>query len=387
MFSIPHAVYTVYTNHYSKSMVRALEWTFKNAGITEVTSKETGVTYHLRVSHGILHTVAVMELIPEIIKLYEAHVPDAIEGLKQLISDRLEMPFDDCLGYLKIAGLFHDAAREGDGADYWDEQSADLCKQYLTSYCELPEEKATLIANTIRYKDDCEKFIEAIPASYRKGDNGQTWGLLREFVNMADTVEVLRARLEFKPKYLPIMKHLDPARQEPIISFVSQYRERMGDEGRLNWPCARVISCPYPEYNKPRKFEYNNEAIAKRYEEIMRVYAPHEESSLLIARVKRDITRSIRSIFLRSGVTAVYGLFHPKEERDTHHIMGIIDAIDDTMLKPKDALDQMIQAFSMAETSSKRLMTVLKNCQKLCEITLESLNDSPASQAANPPRT
>ena len=105
--------------------------------------------------------------------------------------------------YLQIAGLFHDMAREGDGADLWDLQSAEMCFHYLR---QLGVEISTAIrvaeyivnkdshANG-RYKLHFNESSGKLNAIQDLHDHTQTWPEI--LLGFADLIDILRCRHEF----------------------------------------------------------------------------------------------------------------------------------------------------------------------------------------------
>ncbi|MBA2651798.1 MAG: hypothetical protein H0U73_05990 [Tatlockia sp.] len=213
--------------------------------------------FQTRISHGLPHVLSAMELIDEIHKTYIEHV-DNYENHFDQIAEVFEIDPQDLLELIKIAVVFHDTARQGDGIDLWDEESADECKKYLMEQCQINEKLANFIADTIRYKDNpVEKGIvkplfdykygykSNVSSSNQKYDRGVNPNfihlkadLIREVVNMADALEVIRTRDLFKPELLPIAQHESVTPKimvEDIIpNLVVPHRNKIIEEGRLS---------------------------------------------------------------------------------------------------------------------------------------------------------
>ena len=112
----------------------------------------------------------------EILPIYEKHERDfdyfGIHGKKHItrsiifseIMTRFYAPIvKEALDFkgIRIAISFHDAGREGNGKDLWEEQSAELCFQYLMKNGE-EEKYARLVANSILRKSDDRSIISQI---------------------------------------------------------------------------------------------------------------------------------------------------------------------------------------------------------------------------------
>ena len=190
---------------------------------------EEGYSFPIRSSHGLLHALSAMELVEKIDATYEKYIPEYKEAL-EAIGIRYRIDKDEFLELIQAAVLFHDSARQGDGSDLWDAESAEACKQFLIDEWQVNEELAKFISDTIRYKDDPEKFI-ARHRFHRSVD------VARQLVNMADALEVIRTRDVFKVEKLPIAQHHDITSKimvEDIIpNLVEPHRQLIIEQGRL----------------------------------------------------------------------------------------------------------------------------------------------------------
>lgn len=195
--------------------------------LTRLKSK-SGHEFLMRKSHGILHTLSAMELIDKIHHAYTQYVVGYSDTIQE-IANCFDIDSDDLLMLIRIAVLFHDSAREGDGLDLWDPQSAEACKKYLLSVCKIEAGLAELIANLIEHKDEQNAFITKHQAIHRDID------YLRQLVNMADTLEVLRCRDVFKPQYMPIANCVKPDIMSNVIipELVVPHRMLIIQQGRL----------------------------------------------------------------------------------------------------------------------------------------------------------
>ncbi|RUR15282.1 hypothetical protein ELY21_14865 [Legionella sp. km535] len=226
-----------------------------------------GHEFLMRKSHGILHTLSAMELIDKIDHAYTQHVV-GYSGAIQEIANCFDIESDDLLMLIRIAVLFHDSAREGDGMDLWDPQSAEACKKYLLSICKLEASLAELIADLVQYKDEQDVFITKHQAIHRDID------YLRQLVNMADTLEVLRCRDVFKPQYMPIANHVKPEIMLNTIipELVVPHRMLIIEQGRL----TRKARIQYQ--NDAHKFDDTKYTIDSKTNELSIVEAYVEKA-------------------------------------------------------------------------------------------------------------
>ncbi|MDP3269040.1 MAG: hypothetical protein Q8M40_08325 [Legionella sp.] len=185
---------------------------------------------------------------------------------------------EELIQLIKIAALFHDAARQGDGMDLWDPASGLACKNYLMRVCGVSEELALLIADTIVFKDDKDNFIK----KYQLIDHSIDF--LRQLVNMADTLEVIRTRDVFKPEFMPIAAYITPKEMVKVIipDLVVPHRKHVIDQGRLSKKGAifyESLGYKYDDSNFKSNPGKNFKSMASAYKETV---AEHHLSILNI---------------------------------------------------------------------------------------------------------
>lgn len=149
-----------------------------------------------RVDHGIQHVSRVAMYSVAFANLYR-RFGDA---------DALALTDDD-LDLIKIAALFHDAGREGDGEDTieWEQKGATALYEYLTLKG-INKEKAKMLAEAIVNKDfnghDYYKLKEdgtwekvAAPHQYQKN-------IYAKIIHDADSLDIIRVRQTYDANYL-----------------------------------------------------------------------------------------------------------------------------------------------------------------------------------------
>ena len=179
-----------------------------------------------RATHGAMHSSRVAAYVKVIHLFREDHNDPAAQALIELAA-KVNFTAIDLLYLIQIAGIFHDAARENECEDHWDRQSADICFQFLQQ-ASFPEELAHLIANTIRYKDDKDRFIQAAT------DLGfsERMDYLRQLVHDADCLDIMRVRKTFKMQFLDLAQAADLNHASAsILSLVTEIRQLIHQQG------------------------------------------------------------------------------------------------------------------------------------------------------------
>ncbi len=230
--------------------------------------------YLIRCSHGLLHAVSAMELIDTISETYSEHVEGYDDALNRM-AVAFSISNKKLIDLIKIAALFHDSARLGDGEDLWDPQSAAACKTYLKSeQCHVPDDLASFIADTIAFKDNKDKFVEKWRWVGLETGGPIICDFARQLLNMADCLEVMRCRTVFDVKYLPIAEHLDAdvIKNKIIPNLVVNHRQKISEEGRLSK--KGLIQFKGELFSEaPKKAAYDYSLMGLRYQKISRDYA------------------------------------------------------------------------------------------------------------------
>ncbi|HRD69770.1 MAG TPA: hypothetical protein PK657_06480 [Legionella sp.] len=188
-----------------------------------------GARFSVRASHGLLHALSAANLIDKVDEYYSKYVPDYADFMNDSVR-YFGIEREKLIQLIKIAVLFHDAGRQGDGMDLWDPASGLACKNYLIEQCDIAEYLAIIIADTIVYKDDKDKYVDKHSSRLSLID------FFRQLVNMADTLEVIRTRHEFKPEFLPLAKYVTPQQMvnEIIPGLIVPHREHIVKQGRFS---------------------------------------------------------------------------------------------------------------------------------------------------------
>lgn len=202
-----------------------------------------------RYAHGIQHVSRVAAYIPVLANLYRRHGDE----------EALALTPED-LKLLQIAALFHDSAREDEGEDLWDDQSAILLYHYLTDVLKVNTEKAILLAEAVANKDANNAFnpdSNSKPKQYyrlNREENGKlTWvlspkpgkNIFQKIIHDADSLDIHRARDHFDARYLDFYQ--DIAKEKPkafyemaqLITETRSLIELQGDGRKTSDPSIK----------------------------------------------------------------------------------------------------------------------------------------------------
>ncbi|KTC75306.1 hypothetical protein Lbir_0451 [Legionella birminghamensis] len=253
---------------------------FKREGWA-IQDKAENYEFDIRLSHGLPHALAAMEAIPAIDKAYSTHVFSYDSAIADFCK-AFEITKEQFLEMVEIATLFHDTGRLGDGVDLWDKQSGDNCEHYFNSVywadfqvkpsSERIKKLARIFGDAVRYKDNQARFM---------GEYGLAYDYIRQLINMADSLEVMRTRDKFHPARLPIARRVEPqVMVEHIIpELVIPHRQKIIDEGRLSLKgqveykvSDEGMTESYDDSNYKAKPGYDMQKLAASYIEKMKKY-------------------------------------------------------------------------------------------------------------------
>ncbi len=178
-----------------------------------------------RVTHGAQHASRVSAFVKIIHLFRQDHHDIAVNDL-YLWGKQFNLSIAQWVHLTQIAGLFHDVARQGEGIDLWDQDSAEECFNFFqVNIPSLPAAIARIIANTIAYKDNKDEFKQAVMALGFTSEEAATADYLRQLVHDADCLDVMRVRKTFKMKFLDLC-HVSSLRDksDAIISLVIEVR-------------------------------------------------------------------------------------------------------------------------------------------------------------------
>lgn len=194
----------IYVKNESQALAPAIEEAFQLYYGKSFNTKNTTIKASNRHSHGIMHALGCVELIPEVHALYNEHVQGYTEEMTK-IAKLFNIEMTELLTLLQHAALMHDSGRMGDGVDHWDAISAENLSHSLQQK-HVPEKLIELLKLTILYKDDQAAFIDSSKKMY---PGNYQFDYLRQLMNMTDTLEVIRVRDQFNYQYLPIFQRLE----------------------------------------------------------------------------------------------------------------------------------------------------------------------------------
>lgn len=176
-----------------------------------------------RIFHGIQHTARTAIFVTIFSNLYRRW------GDK----DALRLKPED-LKLLQIAALFHDCAREGDGEDLWDAESALFLYCYLIKILKVESSKAKKIAEACANKDIAKEGgktiyyhivhdgISAIRFEKKYADVKKN--IFQKIIHDADCLDIIRARGNFNSEFLDFYIN------QIMMSFYEKDKQNLKDE-------------------------------------------------------------------------------------------------------------------------------------------------------------
>lgn len=194
--------------------------------------------------HGITHVARVAFYILVLANLYKFY--GDIDA--QTLSSR-------DVQLLQIAALFHDSARQDEGIDYWDEDSATLLYSYFINTVGINSEIAIHIAEATANKDDDgvkpyrKMALINNEIVWQDAANPQNKSIYSRLIHDADCLDIIRARPRFDATYLDFYKQFARHNSEAFKAMsmlIAEVRGLIEDHGDS-----------YCALNRSRKQKYN----------------------------------------------------------------------------------------------------------------------------------
>ncbi|HBI21590.1 MAG TPA: hypothetical protein DDY37_03230 [Legionella sp.] len=233
-----------------------------------------------RVTHGAMHAARVAAYVKITHVFRQDHDDSAISDLVEVIHG-YDLSMTQIIHLTQMAALFHDVSREDEGFDYWDEESANECLNFLqTEVGSLPDCIMRVIANTIHYKDNHEGFLSAAMSLGLTHREARAFSYLRELIHDADCLDIMRVRKTFKIHFLEMFN--SPGLQHvtgEIVDLVKEVRSLISQQGDQYFDCVVKIKDDTIDENKSNfnpdlKFEYEwDENVYKKITHDMKDYA------------------------------------------------------------------------------------------------------------------
>lgn len=206
------------TLHVGSDLSAHVAWAYQNIYSIPYPGhvKQNGIA---RYYHGIQHVTRAANYIPVFANLFKKYDNTVAKNLTP-----------DVLKLLQIAALFHDSAREGEGEDQWDHESAMLLYVYLTRVLGVEKHLACLIAEATANKDphadgafvlveDRETELVWRRASGHELPERQhtlEYELYRDLIHDVDCLEILRARPHINGTYLKFYQKIAKHNEEAL---------------------------------------------------------------------------------------------------------------------------------------------------------------------------
>ena len=212
-------------------------WVYENIYSKPYPKKRTSSGIARQI-HGIQHVTRAAINIPIFANLFRRY------------GDAEALALDDNdIKLLQIAALFHDAAREGEGVDLWDQESALLFYHYATKIMGVPEEKATLLAEAIANKDAEENnYFELSGMEWVKRARPSPKNIYQTLIHEADCLEIIRARDHFDANYLDFYKRIASQNEdafEMMAKLITEARSLIAFQGDSRFKLDHALKRRY----------------------------------------------------------------------------------------------------------------------------------------------
>lgn len=197
-----------------------------------------------RLGHNIAHGTRTAKYVPVFVNLLRKYDD----------KDALNLTDED-IKLIQIAALAHDAARESDGEDLWDHESAIFAYYYFTRILNVDKNKAKLIAEAIANKDisplgyfEIRENRDGTLVTNRTSKIPPHKNIQQRLLQNSDCLDILRARMVFRAEFLDFMTtvaaHNDNAFDE-MAQLITEARSLITLQGDTYGNINRVVKKLY----------------------------------------------------------------------------------------------------------------------------------------------
>ena len=210
-----------------------------------------GSTKHLlkdgfieRSIHGAMHASRATLWALLIHHLLSELLPDTISAYMTKIAKFIDVDTEQVLLNILMTTACHDAARQGEGTDYWEAASGRVAAKVLKELG-LAETAAQLLAKAITFKDRRESYSNELDQLNIDKKDHPAFDYIRKIVNLGDNLDLMRCIYQFKLKYIfdtlktiegfAISKHRDI-----ICNVMVAIHQFIYDQHDMRFPCDMI---------------------------------------------------------------------------------------------------------------------------------------------------
>lgn len=171
-------------------------------------------------------------------KLAPVYVNSALDK----IANHLKTDAKKVLLLILMTTTCHDTARKGEGADYWEAESAANTLKTLKSLG-LDEIHAQLFANAVLWKDQPEVYKKELGKLGIKVHDYNAFDYIRKLVNLGDNLDIMRCVSPFDVSYifetLNTVEGFDSiAHHDELISLIKSMHQMIYDQHDMYFGCT-----------------------------------------------------------------------------------------------------------------------------------------------------
>jgi len=191
-----------------------------------------------RVVHGAMHASRV-SIYVKILHDFRSSCLDPLA--KSLINLSLEFNLTESqiIHLIQLAALFHDSARENEGVDHWDKESADKLNIFLQEhYKDLNPVFSDVLVKALCFKDKRQEFITALLPLNLTASQVEEMDYIRQLIADADCLDIIRIRKNFRMKFLNICNSEElKGSSDKVLNLVKKIRGLIEMQKDMYFPC------------------------------------------------------------------------------------------------------------------------------------------------------
>lgn len=200
--------------------------------------------YIERPIHGAMHVSRAQCWAQVVNGRFKAMFPEYTQNIFTVLTTELGLQESHIMTLVRYAVMFHDSARETEGEDYWDAQSA---VNYQLFLCEngVSEQLAEMIAQAAALKDKPEELSVFLKNKGVSGEHIESYQYIRKLIYAADNLDIMRCVTHFQlERTLQIFQDVpgyDAEIHEPtVIALAQQVHATIKAQGDMMFPCEII---------------------------------------------------------------------------------------------------------------------------------------------------
>ncbi|MBA2657635.1 MAG: hypothetical protein H0U70_11755 [Tatlockia sp.] len=219
-----------------------------------------------RIIHGAQHASNATLWALAIHNLLQNLIPEYVNQSLKTIANYLNLEEESVLCFILMTMGCHDTARQGEGEDDWEKQSAEKTIEILKKLG-LKEKQAKLFGAAIEFKDNPREYEFKLPSGIYNTDLSK-FDYIRMIINLGDNLDLMRCESEFKSKYifdtLASIEGFNESHHELIMELIKAIHQFTFEQHDMLFDCTiydlhgKKVASHLSNFSRKEKVKYEH---------------------------------------------------------------------------------------------------------------------------------